>query len=154
MADRGDGADFPLGPPLEFLRRVWLLNHALERASHRMDRALGLTAQQRFLLRCIGRFPGITPGDAARVLHVDPGTVSSTIRKLESKGLVRRGKDPGDSRRVTLGLTKRGRALDEPAAGTIEAAVIALLDLSRPEDIATAISVIERLCALLDRDEH
>lgn len=147
MAERD--VAFPLGPALDFLRHLWRLNHALERASGRMARQLGLTAQQRFLLRCIGRFPGITPGDAARALHIDPGTVSSTIRRLESKGLVVRRKDPADRRRVTLGLTKAGRTLDQPAALTVEAAVEALLSRSRAAEIDATTATLARLVVLL-----
>lgn len=149
MADTDD-VEFSLGPPLEFLRPLWRLNHALERASHRMNKVLGLTAQQRFLLRCIGRFPGITPGDAARALHVDPGTVSSTVRRLEAKNLVRRSKDPTDSRRTTLGLTSKGRSLDRPEARSVEAAVERLLSASAPEEVGAALRLIERLVDFLD----
>lgn len=152
MAERSGDVAFPLGPALDFLRHIWRLNHALERASRRMDKQLGLTAQQRFLLRCIGRFPGITPGDAARALHIDPGTVSSTIRRLESKGLVVRRKDPADSRRVTLGLTKAGRMLDQPEAHTIEGAVEVLLFKSGSPEIDATTATLERLVVLLDED--
>lgn len=149
MSDKAIDSDYPLGPPLEFLRRIWRLNHALERASRRMDKELGLTAQQRFMLRCIGRFPGITPGDVARVLHLNPGTVSSTVRRLENKGLVRRRKDAADTRRTTLGLTHKGRELDVPAAETVEAAVEALLGNTSPGDVEVAVSVVDQLASLL-----
>ncbi len=144
-------AQFPLGPALDFLRRLWRLNHALERASARMEVELGVTAQQRFLLRTVGRFPGITPGQVARVLHVDPGTVSATVRRLEQKGLVQRRRDPADHRRVALGLTRKGHGLDTPTRGTIESAAEELLATRAPGDVATALAVLDALVDHLDR---
>jgi MarR family transcriptional regulator, organic hydroperoxide resistance regulator len=150
MTDESARSDYPFGPPLEFLRRIWRLNHALERTSHRMLGQLGLTAQQRFLLRCIGQFPGITPGDVARALHIDPGTVSATLRRLENKGLAKRRKDPADQRRAVLGLTPAGHALDGPAEGTVETAVATLLATTSVDEIQITLRVLARLATLLE----
>ena len=43
-----------LGPTLDFLRLLWELDHALQRRSKRMARALGLTGPQRLVLRIVG----------------------------------------------------------------------------------------------------
>lgn len=92
----------------------------------------------------------MTAGQLAAVLHVDPGTVSAALRRLERKGIIERRRDPADSRRVTLGLTRKGRALDAPTAGTIEEAVEKLLASSSPGTAEIAMAVIERLTSLLD----
>ncbi|MBI4951498.1 MAG: MarR family transcriptional regulator [Myxococcales bacterium] len=115
-----------------------------------MERRLGITAQQRLVIRCVGTYPGIRPGQLAAILHVDPGTVSAALRRLERHGLVERRRDHLDSRRVGLGLTRRGRALDAPTAGTVEAAVEQLLRASPRAEAAAAVAVIERFTALLD----
>ena len=52
--------EFPLEPPLDFLQHLWELNHALEQRSLQMERTMGVTAQQRLALRCIGHHPGLT----------------------------------------------------------------------------------------------
>jgi DNA-binding MarR family transcriptional regulator len=109
---------YPLGSALAFLGRLWRLNHALERLSARMDRSLGVTAQQRFIIRCVGKYPGITAGALARVLHLDPGTVTAALHRLEAKGHVERRRDDRDRRRVTLGLTRAGIDLDRATSGT------------------------------------
>jgi len=131
-------ASYPLGPALEFLRHLSMLNHALERVSSRMDRELGITAQQRLILRCVGKFPGITAGQLATVLHLDPGSISAALKRLESKALLDRRKDPRDKRRVNLGLTAAGRALDRPTDHTVEHGVERLLErVAAPELAAT-----------------
>jgi MarR family transcriptional regulator, organic hydroperoxide resistance regulator len=142
----------PLTPVLEFLEGVWRLNHALERASLRMEATLGITAQQRLILRCVGKYPGMTSGQLATLLHLDPGTISTSLGRLERKGLLQRRRDQRDKRRVTLGLTAAGRALDKPMPGTIEHAVERLLASAEPEEAASARRMLDRLAELLS--EH
>jgi DNA-binding MarR family transcriptional regulator len=113
----------PLGPALELMRRLWRVSHEYERLSGRMSASLGLTAQQRTTLRIIGRFPHVTAGRLSTMLCVDAATVSIALGRLESRGLIRRSRDPVDGRRVVIALTARGRKLDAPARGTVESAV-------------------------------
>ncbi|MCC6648877.1 MAG: winged helix-turn-helix transcriptional regulator [Polyangiaceae bacterium] len=151
MSKQGDLAEtYPLGPELGFLQRLWQLDHALERASTRMERTLGVTAQQRLVLLCVGRFPGLMAGQLAALLHVDPGTVSASLGRLEGRGLLERQRDPRDQRRVTLGLTPGGRALVRPSDVTIEHAVARLLGEVPEAEVATMLGVIARFVALLD----
>ncbi|MBK8259313.1 MAG: MarR family transcriptional regulator [Polyangiaceae bacterium] len=145
-------ASYPLGPALDFLQRLWQLNHALEKVSIRMEKRLGVTAQQRFILRCVGKYPGMTAGHLASLLHLDPGTVSASLRRLESKHLLERRRDPKDNRRVSLGLTAKGRALDRPATGTVENAVERLLDVAPENELASLVKIVEQLTALLERE--
>jgi DNA-binding MarR family transcriptional regulator len=135
--------------PLEFLQVLWRTSHALERRSRRMEKAIGLTAPQRLVVRFLGRFPGVSAGQLARALHVDPGTLSASLRRLERRGLVERRRDPADTRRVTLGLTRQGRALDVPRPGTVEAAADALLTDASPRDLAATVRVLDRFADLL-----
>lgn len=136
---------YPLGPALEFLQRVWSLNHALERMSGSMTRRLGVTSQQRFIIRCVGRYPGLTAGKLATLLHLDPGTISAALRRLESKGLVERRKASKDRRRSSLALTAEGRKLDVATPGTVESVVERLLS-EEPEDTLEATQrVLQRL---------
>ncbi|MBK9258485.1 MAG: MarR family transcriptional regulator [Polyangiaceae bacterium] len=139
----------PLPPALDFLQGVWRLNHALEKASMRMEATLGVTAQQRLILRCVGKYPGMTSGQLASMLHLDPGTVSTSLGRLERKGLLDRRQDHRDKRRVILGLTAAGRALDKPMAETIEHTVDRLLATEDPHDIAVTRRVLDRLAELL-----
>lgn len=110
-------------PSLDLMRLLLHVGHGLERLSLRMESSLGVTAQQRLVLRVIGRHPGITPGRLAEHLHLDPGTISAVVRRLEAKRLLKRGSDPRDKRRTTLGLTEEGRALDRVMPGTVESVV-------------------------------
>jgi DNA-binding MarR family transcriptional regulator len=114
----------PLGEVLDFMRSIWALDHSLQRASKRMTASHGITGPQRLVLRIVGRFPGILPGQLADILHIHPSTVTGIVDRLARRGLVSRQSDPRDRRRTRLGLTSRGRALDVTSSGTIEAAVM------------------------------
>lgn len=131
-----DASDFPLGPVLGLLREWWALDHAFERASRRMVSRLGVTGSQRIALRVIGRYPGIGPGDLAKVLHLDPGTISATVRRLEQAGILKRRQTGHDRRRVALGLTAKGHGLDGEDEQTIEGALARVVARFPAEDVA------------------
>jgi DNA-binding MarR family transcriptional regulator len=114
-----------------------------------MQRRLGVTAKQRLIVRCLGKYPGLTAGQLAAILHVDPGTLSAALRRLEQKDLVQRRKDPRDKRRVSLGLTKRGHALDVSTEGTVEHAVERLLQSASQDDLGATARVLTHLTAHL-----
>ncbi|MEO8585855.1 MAG: MarR family transcriptional regulator [Acidobacteriota bacterium] len=125
IAEMRDGAKSPqgLGRVLDFMRLIWALDHGLQSLSKRMQRNLGLTGPQRVALRVLGRRPGISAGDLASILRIHPSTLTGILSRLEERGFVKRTRDPEDGRRARLSLTPRGRALDIPSAGTVEAAV-------------------------------
>jgi DNA-binding MarR family transcriptional regulator len=142
----------PLGELLEFMRVIWELDHALQRASKRMQATLGVTGPQRLVIRIVGRFPGILLGQIAEILRIHPSTVTGVVKRLEERGLVVRRSDPRDRRRTSLGLTAEGRGLVAEAEGTIEAAVrLALGEL--PEiKVRHTVEVLSQLAARLDGD--
>jgi len=117
-----------------------------------MEKRLGVTAQQRLILRCVGKYPGLTAGRLAGLLHVDPGTLSAALHRLESKGFLDRRRDPRDKRRASLGLTAKGRALDLPATGSVEDAVERLLESASAEDLDSMVNIVDRLTGLLDEE--
>ncbi|MEQ1730760.1 MAG: MarR family transcriptional regulator [Vicinamibacterales bacterium] len=117
--DRAEAAD----PVLQFLQTVWQLEHALERASKRMEDAVGISGPQRFALRMIGARPAITAGELAGVLHLHPSTVTGIVQRLEGRKLVKRVSNNHDGRVAHLHLTAAGAKINKPAAkGTIERA--------------------------------
>ncbi|OJH42393.1 MarR family winged helix-turn-helix transcriptional regulator [Cystobacter ferrugineus] len=123
----------PLGEVLEFMRLLWAVDHGLQSTSKRMESTLGLTGPQRLVLRLVGRFPGITAGRLAHIMHVHPSTLTGVLKRMEKRGLLERKSDPLDGRKALFALTETGRTMDIPATGTVEAAVERVLSrLSRP----------------------
>ena len=142
--------ELPLDAPLSFLQRLWELNHSLERLSNQMERRLGITAPQRFIVRCVGKYPGMTAGQLAAILHLDRGSVSAALRRLERQGILKRRRDPRDGRRVTLGLTPKGRGLDTSQSGTVESAVLHLLETNGKAEVGATLTILQRLSKALD----
>jgi DNA-binding MarR family transcriptional regulator len=152
-APAGGAAGMPgLGGPLEFLRLLWAVAHGLERVSKRMEASLGVTGPQRLVVRLVGRFPSITPGRLAALLHVHPSTLTAVLKRLQARGLVHRRRDNRDGRRTLLGLTPAGRRLDVSTAGTIEAAVAATLGGLPPAAVAHTRRALSVLVEKLDRE--
>ncbi len=103
-----------------------------------MAAVLGVTGPQRLAVRIVGRFPGISAGQLAGVLHLHPSTLTGILRRLERRGLLTRRPDPRDKRRVALGLSASGRRLDVEASGTIESEMKELFAmLPRQDTLAT-----------------
>jgi DNA-binding MarR family transcriptional regulator len=140
-----------LDPVLEFLRTIWALNHSIERTSIRMESALGVTAQQRFVIRLVGRLPGIAPAELADLLHVDRGSITAVLKRLEARELIVRTPDKEDRRRVSLSLSTRGKKLNLPAATSVEHAVELALEQSSDADVAAVKRLVRRLIAALDQ---
>jgi DNA-binding MarR family transcriptional regulator len=146
----GPPADLPaLGEVLEFMRLLWAVDHGLQKKSRLMAASVGLTGPQRLVIRIAGRFPGISAGQLAAVLHVHPSTLTGVLRRLERRRLLSRRHDPKDARRAVFGLTTRGRELDVESAGTIESTVRALLATAPPGSIRATQEVLRRLAASL-----
>ncbi|WP_084610965.1 MarR family winged helix-turn-helix transcriptional regulator [Archangium violaceum] len=120
-ADKSKGT--PLGEVLEFMRLLWAVDHGLQSTSKRMESTLGLTGPQRLVLRLVGRFPGITAGRLAQIMHVHPSTLTGVLKRMEKRGLIERKSDPLDGRKALFSLTDAGRAMDVPSEGTVESAV-------------------------------
>lgn len=112
-----------LGPVLDYMQALWALDHALQSASKRMEKSLGVTAPQRLVVRILGRFPGISAGEVSEILRLHPSTLTGILKRLQARRLVARKVDPNDARRALLGLTAAGRAVDRARTGTVEAAV-------------------------------
>jgi DNA-binding MarR family transcriptional regulator len=135
-----------LGEVLDFMRLLWAVDHGLQSTSKRMEATLGVTGPQRLVVRLVGRFPGITAGTLAQILHVHPSTLTGVLKRLEKRGLLERKSDPLDGRKALFALTEAGRALDVPATGTVESAVQRVLSrmtrarILHTQDVLTALA--------------
>jgi MarR family transcriptional regulator, organic hydroperoxide resistance regulator len=135
---------------LGFLQLLWAIDHALQSISKRLRRAVGITGPQRLVLRLIGHFEAPSPGELAGVLRVHPSSLTGVLRRLQLAGLVVRTRDPVDGRRAILTLTKRGRALHQRHAGTVESSVRRTLAAVTASDITAARDVLARLSRELE----
>jgi len=75
-------------------------------SEHNVD----ISGMQYGILRTLAH-QSFTLSELSRRFVVDPSTMVPIIDTLERKGLVTRGKDPADRRRIPLSLTESGTAL-------------------------------------------
>jgi DNA-binding MarR family transcriptional regulator len=127
------------------MRLFWALHHGLERASRRMEAELGVTGQQRLVLRIVGHCPGITAGRLAQILHLDPSTLTVLLHRLELRRLVVRRAHPRDGRRAVFALTARGRRIDARSHGTIEGVIRETLSNQPPSRLRAVRGVLTAL---------
>src|SRR4051812_28545165 len=64
--------------------------------------AVPLTPSEVLVVRHVAQAPGVTPGELSVRAHMQRSNVSTTLRSLESKGLVERRSGEGDARCVEL----------------------------------------------------
>jgi MarR family transcriptional regulator, organic hydroperoxide resistance regulator len=139
----------PLGDVLDFMAVIWKVEHALQRTSKRMESTIGVTGPQRLVIRIVGRFPGISAGALAELLHVHPSTLTGVLKRLARQGIIRRRSDPRDARRSLLALTAKGRLWDVERKGTVEAAVRYTIERTSPADLRTARDVLKAIAQSL-----
>jgi DNA-binding MarR family transcriptional regulator len=141
--------DRQLGPVLEFLRLLWEIEHLLRSRSKQMHRRIGITGPQRLVLRICERFPGISPGELARLVHLHPSTLTGILARLERRALIVRRPDPADRRRATLRARPRRASSRLPPNLTVEVAVQRALRAATPRETRHARMLLERLAAAL-----
>lgn len=141
--------DAHLGQVLDFMRLIWAVDHALQKTSKRMKTTIGVTGPQRLVIRIVARFPGISAGQIARLLHVHPSTLTGILKRLERQGLIRRREDRKDRRRAVLWITTKGKRINVAAAGTVEAAVKRALSRMSRAKLDSAREVLLDLAASL-----
>ena len=76
---------------------------------------LNLTYTQYLVLLVLWEQDGIPVSEICRRLHLDNGTVSPLLKKLEKEGLLEKSRSPEDERVVHITLTEAGHALQERA---------------------------------------
>lgn len=141
----------PLGPVLSFMRSLWGVNHALESTSRRMKGQIGVTGPERMVIRLVGRYPGISAGELARILQVHPSTLTGLLKRLARRGLLVRRADASDARRALFILTSKGEEVDRLRRGTVEAAVTSALESLSDRDVRAAASVLDALAHAMAR---
>ncbi|MDL9944619.1 MarR family transcriptional regulator [Gordonia sp. ABSL11-1] len=89
---------------------------------------LGLTYPQYLAMLVLWEEDEITVGRLCRRLHLDSGTVSPLLRRLEALGYLTRVRSDTDERSVTVALTPEGVALGGRADCVYESLTAAIAD--------------------------
>ena len=77
---------------------------------------LGLTYTQYIVMMALWENDGVSVRSLGEKLHLDSGTLTPLLKKLENIGYVTRNRSEEDERVVLVSLTDTGRGLKEKAA--------------------------------------
>lgn len=119
----------------------------LERCGKFLMYCLGKRRGQEKILRILWEHGKISQKELQELLGIQPGSMSEIAAKLESKGLVARGRAEADRRKILLSLTEEGRAWlarqDEEHVRKRRAELFSAL---APEEQRTLGVLLEKLC--------
>lgn len=110
---------------------------------------LDLTYPQWLVLLALWERDGQSVGALGSRLHLDSGTLSPLLRRMETRGVVTRSRAKSDARTVTVHLTPAGDAL-RGRAGDVHRCLEPLVDLA-PQEAATLRDLALRLVASAER---
>ncbi|CAM3679358.1 MarR family winged helix-turn-helix transcriptional regulator [Paracidovorax anthurii] len=108
---------------------IYSTSLAVMQAYKPLLKSLGLTYPQYLVMLALWERDGIPLKALAEQLHLDPGSLTPIVKRLEADGLLLRERDPADERSLALALTPRGRDLRAEAA-RVHAAFAQACDLS------------------------
>jgi DNA-binding MarR family transcriptional regulator len=90
---------------------VYSTAHAFNRAYKPLLDALDLTYPQYLVMLALWERDGLTVKAIGEMLHLDSGTLTPLLKRLEAMGVVRRARDSADERSVRISLTPAGAAM-------------------------------------------
>ncbi|WP_394201160.1 MarR family winged helix-turn-helix transcriptional regulator [Shewanella waksmanii] len=94
---------------------LYSATNAMIRAYRPLLDAIDLTYPQYLAMMVLWRHHGISVKTLGEQLHLDSGTLTPLLKRLELKGLVQRGRCEQDERVRVLHVTKAGKALHAQA---------------------------------------
>lgn len=112
---------------------------------------VGLTYPQYVVLLALWEQDGVSVGELGHRLHLDSGTLSPLLSRLDGAGLLTRSRPDPDGRRVVIRLTPAGNAL-RAEAERIQCALLDRLPMT-PAELITLRDLARRLVASLNAPE-
>ena len=111
-----------------------------------LDR-IGLTYSQYVVLLVLWEHDAMTLRDLGHEVHLDSGTLSPLLKRLEANGVVTRQRSAADERVLEVALTEKGRALYDDAV-RVQAQVEEMTGLA-PAELAELRDSLRALTARL-----
>jgi MarR family transcriptional regulator, organic hydroperoxide resistance regulator len=94
---------------------VYSTAHAFNRVYKPLLDRLSLTYPQYLVMLVLWERDGVPVKDIGERLHLDSGTLTPLLKRLEAAGLIKRTRSSEDERQVLIALTPQGHALREKA---------------------------------------
>ena len=108
-------ADLPLLLDNQLCFAVYSTGHAFNRVYKPLLDRLSLTYPQYLAMLVLWERDGVPLKDIGERLHLDSGTLTPLLKRLETAELIKRTRSTEDERQVLIALTAQGQALKEKA---------------------------------------
>ncbi len=105
--------------------------------------SLGLTYTQYITLMALWEHGMLSVKELGKLLHLDSGTLTPVLKKLEEKGFVDRRRSREDERSLIASLTEKGEALREKAV-EIPRKIAQSLQME-PEDVQALYGLLSKM---------
>ena len=140
---------------LDILQKFRIIVSAAQKYSQRVEKQLGVTGAQLWIMKEIDVMPGLRVGQVAKKLAIHQTTASNLLDALEKKEMICKTRLATDQRIVNLTLTDKGRAVlqkaPEPVRGLLPEALSQMTgdDLSR---VGEGMDVLLKRIAQVDEE--
>lgn len=126
---------------------LYAAGNALTRAYRPVLAPLDLTYPQYLVMLVLWEQDGLSVGELGQRLHLDSGTLTPLLKRMEAAGLLRRQRATDDERRVEIALSEAGQALREQAKAVPPQMLCAMgLSLDELKALKTGLeSLLDRL---------
>jgi len=115
MARKPPSADQLLRLDNQICFAVYSASHAFNRVYKPLLDRLGLTYPQYLVMLVLWERDGVAVKEIGERLHLDSGTLTPLLKRLEQAGLIKRTRSTEDERQVLIDLTAQGQALKDKA---------------------------------------
>jgi MarR family transcriptional regulator, organic hydroperoxide resistance regulator len=146
MARKPPAADQMLRLDNQICFAVYSAAHAFNRVYKPLLGRLGLTYPQYLVMLVLWERDGVAVKEIGERLHLDSGTLTPLLKRLEQAGLIKRTRSAEDERQVLIDLTSPGQALKEKARA-VPPSILAAAQCS----VAELTAVKDEIVALRDR---
>lgn len=122
---------------------LYAASNLLTRAYRPVLAPLGLTYSQYLVMLVLWEHDVVSVGDLGERLHLDSGTLTPLLKRMERDGFVTRRRDPEDERRVLIMLTPHGHELRAAALNVPQTLAGQLgVDPASVEDLRDAVQAM------------
>jgi MarR family transcriptional regulator, organic hydroperoxide resistance regulator len=146
MARKPPAADQLLRLDNQICFAVYSAAHAFNRVYKPLLDRLGLTYPQYLVMLVLWERDGVAVKEIGERLHLDSGTLTPLLKRLQQAGLIKRTRSTEDERQVLIDLTSPGQALKEKARA-VPPSILAASQCS----VAELTAVKDEIVALRDR---
>lgn len=133
---------------VDIFRNTLRARHLLHEMASRVAIRSGLHAAEMNVVDILGKFGSISMGDLSRQTFISPSNTTSTVKKLEAAGLVRRKRSDESGRAVIVRLTPKGKTLFRKCYPQILGEVHThMVDRLTRQERATLAAILKKLVA-------